>query len=43
METTVMNVVEEVPILVYDMDTVVFIVRCQDFTMAVCGDADWIK
>ena len=43
MKTTVVDVAEEVSIFVYDVDTVVVLVRRQDVTPAVCGDTDWSK
>ena len=43
MSTTVVDEAEEVSVLVYDVVTLVFTVRRQDVTSAVCGDADWTE
>lgn len=40
---TVVNVAEEVPVLIQDVDTLVVTVCCHDPTLAVCCDAEWIK
>lgn len=39
----VVDVAEELSILVYDVDTLIVLVCYQDSTLAVCGDAGWIK
>ena len=43
MYATFVDVAEELSVLVYDMDTVVVIVRYQDISPAVCDDAPWIE
>ena len=38
-----MDVVEEVSVFVYNVDTVVVRIRYQDVTPAVCGDVQWTE
>ena len=36
-------VTEELSVLVYDVDTVIVIIRCNDVTLTICGDSSWIE